>query len=149
MKTSETTRNMKQNLTLIATVLMIVGFLGMSSVVLAAGDTWTKKADMPVRAFESAAAAVDGKIYVFGGDSGPGTTLGTSYEYDPARDEWQIKADMPTPRLRHSACAVNGRIYVIGGTPNNFGDDVLATMEEYDPATDTWTRKADMPTPRH
>jgi N-acetylneuraminic acid mutarotase len=92
---------------------------------------------------------VEGKIYVFGGDPGGGTTLGTSYEYDPASNAWQTKADLPTPRMRHSACAINGKIYVIGGTPHNHGDDVLATVEEYDPATDTWTRKADMPTPRH
>ena len=140
---------MKQDLMLIAAVLMIVGFLGISSVVLAAGDTWTKKADMPVRAHESAAASVDGKIYVCGGTIEAGGTLDILYVYDSAMDKWEVKANMPTPRLRHSCCAVNGKIYVIGGTPNNYVDDVLATVEEYDSATDTWTRKADMPTPRH
>jgi N-acetylneuraminic acid mutarotase len=138
-----------QYLTLIAAAMMIIGFLGMPSVNIAAGDTWTKKADMPGSSFVSAAAAVDGKIYVFGGSLVGGITLGIFYEYDPANDEWKTKADIPTPRCRHSACAVNGKIYVIGGTPNNYGDDNLATVEEYDPATDTWTRKADMPTPRH
>ncbi|MBC8229590.1 hypothetical protein H8E77_08600 [bacterium] len=129
--------------------LMLVGLVSLTSSSVAAGDIWTQKAEMPGRAGESAVAAVDGKIYVFGGGLEGGVTLGIFYVYDPAMDEWKVKADIPTPRLRHSACAVNGKIYIIGGTPDNYGDDVLATVEEYDPATDTWTRKADMPTPRH
>ena len=129
--------------------LVLVVLVSLTSSSVAAGDIWTKKADMPGRSFTPAAAAVDGKIYVVGGTLEGGGTLDILYVYDPAMDKWEVKAKMPTPRLRHSACAVNGKIYVIGGTPNNYVDDVLATVEEYDPVTDTWTRKADMPIPRH
>jgi len=139
-----------RNFTLVATVVMVFGFLSMSSFVLAAGDTWAKKADIPSQRWSPTATAVDGKIYVIGGGVQGATVMtGTLYKYDPATDKWETKKDIPTPRSRHAVCAVNGKIYVIGGTPQNVGDDVLATVEEYDPATDTWTKKADMPTPRH
>ncbi len=109
--------------------------------------TWTRKADMPMARTCCGAAAVNGKIYVFGGgrswyESNPPAAI---YMYDPATDTWEIKADMPTPRLTSEAVAIDGKIYAIGGQRSS---TALRTLEVYDPATDTWEKKADMQTAR-
>lgn len=73
-----------RNFTLVATVIMIFGFLSMSSFVSAAADAWARKADMPGQRWAPTAAAVDGKIYVIGGGLQGATVMtGTLYEYDP------------------------------------------------------------------
>jgi RNA polymerase sigma factor (sigma-70 family) len=112
-----------------------------------AGDTWTKKADMPTARSESSASVVNGKIYVIGGwNWNKGGNLATAEEYDPVTDIWTKKADMPNARSQLSASVVNGKVYVIGGIDSN--NNALSTVDEYDPATDIWTKKADMPTAR-
>jgi N-acetylneuraminic acid mutarotase len=119
-------------------------------------DTWTKKTDMPSARCTSAAAVVDGIIYVIGGvfatpagyQTGDVEILSTVEAYDPATDTWTRKADMPTARAWHAACVVDGRIYVSGGDTKWSAGPVLTTVEVYDPATDTWTQSSDMPWPR-
>jgi len=78
--------------------------------------TWTTGAPLLVAEQTSAAASVNGKIYVFGGFI-PGTgTQKTTFEYD--QGSWSRKADMPTPRDQAPAVAVDGLVYVIGGAVN-------------------------------
>jgi N-acetylneuraminic acid mutarotase len=93
---------------------------------------------------------VNGKVYVIGGNRGPGAPgLSIIEEYDPVTDSWTIKADMPTPRLWLSTCVVDGIIYAIGGAEQGGGaNPSVSTVEAYDPETDTWATKADMPTAR-
>lgn len=104
-----------------------------------AGDTWTKKADMPTARSYTSSSAVNGKIYVIGGYSDKG--LSTVEEYDPITDTWTTKADMPTARCGLATSAVNGKIYAIGGISMN---GPVTAIEEYDPAKDKWTWKANM-----
>ncbi|HOV28231.1 MAG TPA: kelch repeat-containing protein [Pseudobacteroides sp.] len=97
------------------------------------------------RAFFSAAADQDGKIYVFGGKKGP-FYIKIVEQYDPTSNSWVNKAPMSSSRIETTAVlGDNGKIYVIGGFD---GSNCLSTVEEYDPATDTWTSKASMPTAR-
>jgi N-acetylneuraminic acid mutarotase len=111
-------------------------------------DSWTAKANLPTARNWTSCAAVNGKIYVFGGDttflSNP---LKTVSEYDPTTDKWARKADMPTARLATAAAVIDGKIYVMGGL-TTVGATLLATVEVYDPVMDTWAKKAPMPTPR-
>ena len=115
-----------------------------------AGDTWTKKADMPTARNALSTGVVNGKIYAIGGakwkvdEGGRWLYFSTVEEYDPVTDTWTKKTDMPTARGWFSASVVGGKIYAIGG---DSGSD-RSTMEEYDPATDIWTKKTDMPTAR-
>ena len=147
MKTQKTTRNMKRHFIWLLTSLILTGLLVLVSMSLAAGGTWTKKADMPTAKAHHCSDVVDRKIYVIGGGTGPVNFLKTVEEYDPNTDTWTKKADMPTARiLDQSVSSVNGKIYAIGG--NTAQGLWLSTVEEYDPKMDTWTKKADMPTPR-
>jgi len=120
-----------------------------------ATDTWDiTLTDMPSgrSLLYGSASVIDGKIYIIGGQGGPGNTPDSSIVvYDPATDTWDTtKADIPTPRVIPAMSVVNGKIYVIGGaTSGDFGSQGLNTVEAYDPATDTWdTTLTAMPTPR-
>ena len=117
-----------------------------------ATDTWTTKADMPTARYFPAACVVDGRIYVFCGNTTWGVPDGfvpTVEVYDPATDTWTQASDMPRARSHHAPAAsvVDGKIYLIGGSdwPEAFMSPVVFV---YDPATDTWTTAADFPTPR-
>jgi len=93
-------------------------------------DTWTRKADMPIKTRALAASVLNGKIYVFAG--GDGVRLqSTVLEYDPMTDAWREVADMPFRTGYFSSAAVGEKLYVIGGSGP--GNVVFPTMEEYTP----------------
>jgi N-acetylneuraminic acid mutarotase len=127
--------------------------LGMTSISLAQGNTWTTKANMPTPRANPGTCVVNGKIYAIGGETaGGGCTSPVSSQkvevYDPTTNSWTTKAPMPTGRESLSLSAVNGKIYAIGGDVVQCLVDV-PFVEEYDPQTDTWdTNKRPMPTPR-
>jgi len=108
-----------------------------------AGDTWTKKADMPTARWGLSTSVVDGKIYAIGGGDAKDNPTSTVEEYDPITNTWTKKANMPTPRHHLSTSVVNGRIYAIGGEDEN---GIISVIEEYNPITDKWKKQADMPT---
>ncbi|MFQ6042367.1 MAG: Kelch repeat-containing protein, partial [Candidatus Poribacteria bacterium] len=133
---------MIRNVSWVLAALILCGLLVIVTISLAAGDTWTKKANMPTARGYFSTSAVDGMIYVIGGWIN-NNSLPTMEDYDPATNKWTKKADMPTARDSLSTSTVNGKIYAVGGFGP--GGVSLATVEEYDPATNKWTRKADMP----
>jgi len=131
----------------VLTSVMLCGLLNVAPMTLAAGETWTRKADMPTQRWGLSTSVVNGKIYAIGGGQSPyGALLSQVEAYDPVTNTWTKKADMPTGRCFLSTSVVDGKIYAIGGDISANVD--TSTVEEYDPATDTWTRKADMPTSR-
>jgi N-acetylneuraminic acid mutarotase len=128
-----------------------------------ATKAWTKKSPMPEpHVHHAMTAAVNGKIYVFGGFSRPGKDLAwqpvdNAWEYAPDTDTWRAIAPLPSKRGAGSAVVVNGKVYVIGGATVLPGqsdpairfdgkphDMCVGTNEEYDPATNTWP-----PAPRY
>jgi len=131
-------------------------------------DSWQRVASMPRGLYRHAAAAMDGKIYVTGGETdqdglgaparaGCGASVNSAYVYDPQADAWTQLASMGTARKDHATASVGGKLYVFGGYgPGGAGveddeDDVddeddeddwhikLSTAEVYDPASDNWT----------
>jgi N-acetylneuraminic acid mutarotase len=132
-----------------------------------ATNSWTEQKPMPLPAHHIMVAAMNDKIYIFGGFVRPPSIIAwqpinRSWEYDPATDDWKELAPMPTPRGAGQAVAVDGKIYVIGGVRSNKpGDEgapipsgstdqlVLGTVEEYDPATNAWRARSPMPTARN
>ena len=109
-------------------------------------DTWTQRAPMPTARGATAAAVLDGKIYVSGGRPPHGADFAA---YDPQTDTWETLPNLPTPRNHHTEEAVNGKIYVIGGRPDpGYTGPKLGNVDIYDPATRRWSVGAPMPTPR-
>jgi N-acetylneuraminic acid mutarotase len=115
-------------------------------------DCWTSRAPLPSARFGFGTAAINGKLYVAGGQvtvSATPPVLSSLQAYDPSTDSWADLAPMPTARTRTAATSLNGLLYVIGGLrPVQFDIEHLATVEAYDPARDTWMTKASMPTAR-
>ena len=104
-------------------------------------STWIRKADMLDDRAGLSANAVNGKIYVIGGQTSTDSKIFRSaLEYDPVSDVWSRKAGMQFPRQLHCSAVVDGIIYVFGG-------DGVQQTEAYAPDEDSWTKKADMPAP--
>jgi DNA-binding CsgD family transcriptional regulator/N-acetylneuraminic acid mutarotase len=113
-------------------------------------NTWTEGTKLPIRVSAYGLAALDGKIYLFGGWSGS-KVLGSVYLYDPETNLWEQKTDMPTARAYAGAVTVNGKIFIIGGYDGTKG---LRVNEVYTPELDTgndhpWDIRAPLPAPRY
>jgi len=82
-----------------------------------ARDRWETRAPMPLPQGGLAAAAHDGKLYVFGGEQfvPQAKVFSESWVYDPALDRWSALPAMPTPRHGHGAAVVGNRVYLMGG----------------------------------
>lgn len=101
-----------------------------------ADGAWRERAPLPrARAGFAGAAALGGRIYVFGGEGNPdpGTrgVFADGDAYDPVGDRWRTVSPMRTPRHGTSAAALGGRVFVPGGaTQQAFGAvDVLEAFE--------------------
>ena len=121
------------------------GFIGGTSVTNAlriydiATNTWTSGANMPTTpGVEAAAAAVvNGKFYVMGGDDF-NNGLNTTFIYDIATNTWTTGATLPDMRTNTYGTVANGLIYVYGGVilPAFTTTD---TLLRYDPVANSWT----------
>jgi len=76
-------------------------------------NTWYSLQSMPTARGGLAAAALNGKLYAFGGEF-PGV-FSESEEYDPKTNTWTKVEDMATPRHGMGAVTVGDTIFIIGG----------------------------------
>ena len=113
-----------------------------------ASDSWTLGPPLPQPNNHGMAAAVNGKIYLLGGqttdDQQGATAVNKVYEFDPATGVWTEKAPMPTARSGGVAVALAGRIYVAGGRVPRGNDFAV-----YDVATDQWEVLPNLPSQRN
>jgi N-acetylneuraminic acid mutarotase len=108
-------------------------------------NLWTTLRPPPDVHFQPSVGALNGKLYVAGGNNGAGAQTGRLDVYDPATNTWSTKAAMPTARVASAGAFVGGKFYVLGGRN---GTTSLSTVEAYDPVTDSWALRAAMPTAR-
>lgn len=105
---------------------------------------WSNLQAMPgPKAWEKAATAPDGTIYLFGGstDSSPSTDV---WAYNPVSKTWNTSLPK-MPVAERDTVAVTGRngiIYLFGGYSN------YNVAQAFNPRTKTWQLKAPMPTGR-
>jgi hypothetical protein len=109
---------------------------------LASGE-WSFGAPLPTRLEDAAAAGLDGKYYIMGGDDHL-TPQRTTYVYDIAADTWSFEALLPdvTGRTNTSATTAGGRIYVFGGDSDINRSAALNTLLSYDPTANVWSTLA-------
>ena len=127
------------------------------------GCPWSVRANMPDAMRGQGTVALDGRIYVVGGESvqdnrrsspevWPAPTswspalYSTVYVYDPVSDSWSDRARLPLGLYVLTAHALGGQVVVFGGYGQQGFD---ANVQVYDPASDTWQLQAPMPTPRY
>ena len=113
-----------------------------------AGDRWSLGPQLPQPNNHGMAAAVNGKIYMIGGqttdDQNGATAVNTVYELDPAGGTWVEKAKMPTARSGGVAVVHAGKVYVAGGRVPRGNDFAV-----YDPAADKWEELPPLPSQRN
>jgi N-acetylneuraminic acid mutarotase len=82
-----------------------------------ATNTWTMRAPMPTaRNGMAAVRALNGKIYVIGGQTSPSNILDTVEEYDPNANTWRTIQAMPRARTSFGLSLLqNGRAIASGG----------------------------------
>jgi N-acetylneuraminic acid mutarotase len=132
-------------------IAMTAGLLGalLPAAAQAQGPgVWTTKTSLPAARNEVAAAAVNGKLYVFGGSIAGQSDLKRTEEYDPASNKWTARADMPYGGSHMIAVALNNKVYVVGGFKGARHANALSDAAEYDPAKNTWRSLAPLSSPR-
>jgi N-acetylneuraminic acid mutarotase len=102
-------------------------------------DTWeTITTDpLPAPRLGPGCAALNGKLYVFGGSDG--TYQSTAYVYDPmaaAGSRWTQINSMTYPRAYLAGVTVNGKVYAVGGL--DAGLTNLPYVEAYNPSDGMW-----------
>jgi hypothetical protein len=114
---------------------------------------WLPGPDMPTGRHHTAAAVVDGKLYVAGGRQVGELSLDAFEVYDPETERWSSLAPIPHGVGAPGLSAVDGRLVLTGG-----GDDTnwregggwtTGAAYEYDPEADRWERLPDLRTARH
>lgn len=80
-------------------------------------DRWETRTPMPQGQGGLAAAALDGKLYVFGGERWTPSKLvySEAWVYDPGTDQWSAVASLPEAKHGLTAATVGDEIYVFGG----------------------------------
>jgi len=123
---------------------LILLFSGAAGTVHA--GSWKTLPPAPTARTETAAAFLDGKIYLIGGFTPEGITRKVE-AWDLATGRWTERQPLPRALHHTTATAAGGKIYVIGGFAGGLWTPVNTTYE-YDPARDRWTEKSPMPTAR-
>jgi len=129
-------------LTIISYLLMTSPIFSFPTPMIPSTGSWSTKASMTTARAEAMSGAINGLLYVVGGEDGI-NSLNVLEVYDPTTNNWTAKAPMPTARHGAAAGVINGKLYVAGGSsiPAN---NLFSTLEVYDPATDSWATKAPM-----
>jgi N-acetylneuraminic acid mutarotase len=111
-----------------------------------AGFSW--KSISPINSIgrsRPAAAAVNGKIYLFGGETSSGRA-DTVERYDPSANTWTTLAGvMPDPASNICAAVIGTDIYIPGGYDASF--TYLDTLRVYHTTTNSWSVIATDPLP--
>ena len=113
-------------------------------------DTWSLTTPYPTTINHASAVALDGLLYVIGGQTNAGGRREKSryvdavHAYDPKTKKWTPRAPMPTKRSAMAHDVIDGKIYVAGGRPPRGHDFAV-----YDPKADKWTTLPDLPTQRN
>jgi N-acetylneuraminic acid mutarotase len=101
----------------------------------AATQAWTPRTPMPTPRMHAAAAVVDGRVLVIGGERSP-DIVGAVEVYDPATDSWTTAAPLGRPRTMLTAVNWLGRVVAAGGRSANWQQS--REVEILDLATNSW-----------
>jgi N-acetylneuraminic acid mutarotase len=109
-------------------------------------NSWTTLPRLPEPVRAGVGAALDGKIYVIGGQTESAGTGPQVYAYDVSAGRWERRAPLPAPRFNMAAAVLGGRIYAMGGFSRT---SERAEVFVYEPAKDSWSRGTALPLPNH
>ena len=128
-----------------------------------AQGSWTPRKPIPQGANEVIGAAVDGRLYVYGGErmqtqhvyggvNLKTQPLGIFWSYDPKADTWTRLKSNPVPVHHAAAVGIGRKFYVLGGfhlpDTGRIGWYPENKAWVYDTETQSWSALPPMPTPR-
>jgi len=103
---------------------------------------WFPRSPMPTPRAKLAAAVVNGKVLLIGGEDSSGP-LDVVEEYDPDHDAWNTHVDhLRQRRMGFSAFTIDDDVYVVGGIGGPDPPNPLRSMEKFN--THTNPRKWEM-----
>jgi N-acetylneuraminic acid mutarotase len=109
---------------------------------------WSRNVAIPTARFEAGVTAINGKIYVLGGEAFGKPASGLNQEYDPATNRWRDLAPIPHETSHVGVVAFNGKIYAMGGNTAVPELGPLDLVFEYNVAKDTWRKLPSLSSPR-
>ncbi|EDY48913.1 Kelch repeat-containing protein [Streptomyces clavuligerus] len=121
-------------------------------------DRWSSHAPLPRPLTHVGVAALDGRLYAFGGftDAVHLNPQPVAYAYHPAGDRWSRLPDMPEKLGSVAVAAVDDRLHLIGGRastsvvtipdpPISLGYGTVNSHLVYDPRRCRWTTAQPLP----
>jgi hypothetical protein len=97
---------------------------------------------MPLGRAMSAAAVLDGEIYIAGGIDNQNQDTNSLLRYDPRANTWKTCTPMHAMRSRFTLTEHKGRLYAVGAVSES-------SVEIYDPLHEQWTAGPSLPSVLH
>src|SRR6185295_1662134 len=132
----------------LAALLSIVALVAGPTLAADASGTWSVAAQMTTARTEIVADALNGKIYVAGGQTPATQDSALFQEFDTRTGRWRDLAPMPRGASHPGVAAMNGKIYVAGGFAATVHKNPLDQVLEYDIASGKWRSLAPLSSPR-
>ena len=108
-------------------------------------NRWSSLTPLPQAFSAGAAASLDRRIWVVGGNSS--TANGRQvYAYDVRTARWSPEPALPAPRTNLAVVALGGKLYALGGLDPV---DPTSTVFVYDPRSRHWSDAAPLPKALH
>jgi len=95
---------------------------------------WEEVAPINKARRDACGAAMNGKVYIAGGQQGP-LTLATCEVYNPVTNEWQLIPSLKIPRMSASMVCYEGTLYVLGGVNNS---SRVLSVEKFNSKQSKW-----------
>ena len=106
-------------------------------------DRWEELPSMPIPRYGPVMQAVNGKIYLFAGQSSHGNDETSMLIFDPETNEWTTRPyAVGDSRWLAASTVINGKIYMAGG--RNLAELNFRACDIYDPISDRWRSCSNM-----
>ena len=104
-------------------------------------------ADINWARYNASGAAMNGKVFIAGGQSSRKTIVRSTEAFDPSSNEWQCVTDLALPHFNANMVCFEGMLFVLGGTTYTKSDGITRTLtvEMFDPGINEWKVKSSIP----
>ncbi len=133
-------------MTIGTTAFVVGGYNGVALDAEVLGTTdglhFSPVAALPVPVRYPAAAALDGRIYVFGGENGDGQPVRAVQVIDPRARTASVVGQLPSPLAAAVAVDLGGTIYLAGGETAGAGSSLqpVSAVYAFDAVSDRFLR---------
>ena len=104
-------------------------------------------ADINRARYNASGAAMNGKVFIAGGQSSGKTMVRSTEAFDPSSNDWQCMTDLTLPHFNANMVCFEGMLFVLGGTTYTKSDGITRTLtvEMFDPGINEWKVKSSIP----